>query len=83
MRPLLCADARFVSSFNERNLFPTFVVQIIVMQELLIVILFLGALTYLGILLYKSFKGDAGCSTNCGCDSPVHDYKKKLEKKTH
>lgn len=44
------------------------------MQEVIIIILFLGALVYLGNLLYKHIKGDAGCASNC-CDSPVKNLK--------
>ena len=45
-------------------------------QQIIIGLLFLGALIYLGNLLYKHFKGDAGCSKGCGCDSPVHQMQK-------
>lgn len=44
------------------------------MQELFIILLFLGALGYLGNMLYKQTKGDSACSSGCGsCGSPVVD----------
>lgn len=46
------------------------------MQEVFIIILFLGALAYLGNMLYKQTKGDSGCSKNCGCDSPINNLNK-------
>ncbi|MBL6445002.1 FeoB-associated Cys-rich membrane protein [Fulvivirga sp. 29W222] len=49
------------------------------MQETIIIILFLGALGYLGNMLYKQTKSDSGCSKNCGCDSPVSHLKKAKE----
>jgi len=52
------------------------------MQGILVTIIFVAALAYLGFILYKNFKGEAGCSTNCGCDSPVHQFKKKAEAKS-
>jgi len=51
------------------------------MQQLLVIILFLAAVAYLGFILYKNFKGEAGCSDNCGCDSPVHNFKKHAERR--
>jgi len=46
------------------------------MQEAIILILFAGALFYVGRTLFKSTKAEGGCSTNCGCDSPVKHLKK-------
>ncbi|ELR72253.1 hypothetical protein C900_01807 [Fulvivirga imtechensis AK7] len=53
------------------------------MQEVLIIILFLGALAYLGNMLYKQTRGNSGCSSNCGCDSaPVANFKKVQNNKS-
>jgi hypothetical protein len=35
-------------------------------QQIIIVILFLAAVVYLGRLVYKSFQAKSGCATGCG-----------------
>lgn len=36
-------------------------------QELIIFLLFAGALTYLGIILRRSFRSNEGCGKGCDC----------------
>jgi hypothetical protein len=36
------------------------------LQQIIIGILFLGALAYVGRLIYRSFQAKATCSTGCG-----------------
>lgn len=36
-------------------------------QQVLIVLLFLGAVAYLGRILYRSFSAKAGCEGECKC----------------
>ena len=45
------------------------------MQELIIVLLFAGALIYLGNVIYRQTKKESGCASSC-CDSPVKNIKK-------
>jgi hypothetical protein len=45
-------------------------------EELLIGVIFLAAVAYVGRSIYNSYKGESGCSKGCGCDSPVHQFKK-------
>jgi hypothetical protein len=35
-------------------------------QQLLVAVFFLGALAYLGRLIYRSFKAKSGCASGCG-----------------
>ena len=50
----------------------------IMLQQILIGILFLGALTYVWRLIYRSFQAKAACSTGCGkCGAVDFD---KIEK---
>jgi hypothetical protein len=50
----------------------------IMLQQILIGILFLGALAYVGRLIYRSFQAKAACSTGCGkCNAVDFD---KIEK---
>jgi hypothetical protein len=35
-------------------------------QQIIIVALFLAAVVYLGRLIYKSFQAKSGCATGCG-----------------
>lgn len=61
-------------------------------QQLLVVLLFAGALAYLGRLLYKSFKAkSAGCASGCGkcgaidvakIESQIRESKKVLVRDT-
>jgi FeoB-associated Cys-rich membrane protein len=37
-----------------------------ILENILIVVLFLGAMTYVINLMYKSFKGKKSCSSACG-----------------
>jgi hypothetical protein len=46
------------------------------MENLLIGVMFFAAVAYVGKSVYNSYKGEAGCSKGCGCDSPVHQFKK-------
>ncbi len=39
------------------------------LQEILLIALFIAALVYLGFTLRRSFRTDKGCAKNCGCDS--------------
>lgn len=49
------------------------------MQEAIVIILFAGALFYIGRTIFKSAKAESGCASNCGCDSPVkHLQKRKI-----
>jgi hypothetical protein len=55
-------------------------------QELIVALLFAGALGYLGNIFYKSWKNEKSCSKGCGCDSslPSHLQKQSEQKKaTH
>jgi hypothetical protein len=36
-------------------------------QNIIIFILFIGALAYIGRSIYRSFKAKKGCGTNCKC----------------
>jgi len=44
-------------------------------QEILVTIIFLGALAYLGHIVYKQFQAKSACATGCGKCSAV-DFKK-------
>jgi hypothetical protein len=48
------------------------------LQQIIIGLLFLGALAYVGRLIYKSFQAKAACSTGCGKCGAV-DFE-KIEK---
>lgn len=37
-------------------------------QEILVFVLFIGAIGYVGNLFWKSFNNDSNCKTGCGCD---------------
>lgn len=48
------------------------------LQEIILITIFLGALYYLGRLVYKSFASDKPCPKGCGsCDAV--DFKKIQE----
>ena len=36
-------------------------------QSIIVILLFLGALFYLGKIIYKSFTAKNGCASNCKC----------------
>jgi hypothetical protein len=44
-------------------------------QQILVGIIFLGALAYVGRLIYRSFHAKTGCATECGKCSVV-DFQK-------
>ncbi len=44
-------------------------------QLIIVLIVFLGAVAYVGNLIYKSFKADSACSSGCGKCGAV-DFKK-------
>ena len=49
-------------------------------QQIIIIALFLAALGYLGFIVYKSFT-DSGCSSGCGaCGLDIKKIRKNLEK---
>jgi hypothetical protein len=37
-----------------------------IVQQLILIALFLGALAYVGYLIYKSFQQKSGCASGCG-----------------
>ena len=41
--------------------------------------MFLAALGYLGYIAYRQFMVKDGCAKNCGCDSPVHQFRKRAK----
>lgn len=45
------------------------------LQEILVVLLFVAALSYLGWLVYHNFTSDSACPKGCGSCSTV-DFKK-------
>lgn len=47
-------------------------------QNLLILLIFMGAVVYLGRLIYRSFT-ESGCSTGCG-KCAVADMQKRMKK---
>ena len=49
------------------------------MQQLIIVLLFGGALFFVGRMIYKAFQAKAGCATGCAKCSAV-DFKQIEEK---
>lgn len=51
-------------------------------QLVIIAILFLAALGYLGRMIYKNFRTDAGCSSGCtSCGIDISKIRKELEQK--
>jgi hypothetical protein len=46
-------------------------------QAIIIIILFLGALFYLGKMIYKSFTAKNGCASNCKCGVDFSDVEVK------
>jgi hypothetical protein len=49
-------------------------------QQIIIIALFLAALGYLGYIIYKNFT-DSGCSSGCGsCGLDINKIRKHLEK---
>ena len=51
-------------------------------QQIIIVLLFLGAVVYLGYVIYKSFQTRSGCSSGCGsCGVDFNKIQKDLKKK--
>lgn len=48
------------------------------LQQFLIIVVFLGALAYLARLLYRNFRSDTACSSGCGKCNTV-DFS-KIEK---
>jgi len=51
-------------------------------QNLIILLLFVGALVYLGYLVYKNFQAKSGCSSGCGsCGVDFSKLQKDLERK--
>lgn len=36
------------------------------LQEILLVVVFVAALSYLGFIVYKSFQAKSGCASGCG-----------------
>ena len=45
------------------------------LQEILVILIFITALAYLGRLLYRNFTTDSGCPKGCGSCSTI-DFKK-------
>ena len=37
-----------------------------VLQQILIVVIFLGAIIYLGLMVYRAFQARSGCASGCG-----------------
>jgi hypothetical protein len=36
------------------------------LQQILLILIFLGAVVYLGSIFYKSFQAKSGCASGCG-----------------
>lgn len=36
------------------------------LQQIALILIFLGAVAYLGLIIYKSFQAKSGCATGCG-----------------
>jgi len=36
------------------------------LQQVLIVLIFLGAIAYLGLIVYRTFQAKSGCASGCG-----------------
>jgi hypothetical protein len=49
-------------------------------ENIIILTVFLLAIAHVARVIYKSYKGDVGCSKGCGCDSPIHQMKKDSSK---
>lgn len=53
------------------------------LQQLVVIILFLIAAGYLGYLIYQSFQARSGCSSGCGsCGIDFSKIEKELQKKS-
>jgi len=37
-----------------------------ILQQIVLILIFLGALIYLGSTIYKSFQAKSGCASGCG-----------------
>ncbi|MBX7124629.1 MAG: FeoB-associated Cys-rich membrane protein [Cyclobacteriaceae bacterium] len=48
------------------------------LQTLILILLFAGALFYLGRMAWRSFKSQQSCSTGCGKCAEAHDRFSKV-----
>lgn len=44
-------------------------------QEIVVSVLFAGALVYVGRLIYRSFQAKSACGSNCKCGVDVSEIK--------
>ena len=52
------------------------------MQQVLIGLLFGGALIYLGVIIFRHFKSESSCQTGCGkCGVDFSDIEMKIKDK--
>jgi len=52
------------------------------LQNIVVLIIFLGALAYVGWLIYKSFQAKAGCASGCGkCGVDFKKIEKQIQQK--
>jgi len=42
-------------------------------QEIIVILLFIGALFYVGRIVYRTFQTKKGCGTNCKCGVDFSD----------
>lgn len=51
-------------------------------QDVIVFLLFVGALVYIGYLLYQNFRPGSGCASGCGsCGIDIAKIRKQLEEK--
>jgi len=51
------------------------------LQELIVGLLFAGALAFLARFIYRSWKSDRACAKGCGCDVALPEHLRKKEER--
>lgn len=76
----MCVCERFGELFEQEKRFRTVIATFIAMiQHILVLLIFTGALLYLGRLVYRMFT-ESACATGCG-KCAVADMHKQMKKK--
>jgi hypothetical protein len=54
------------------------------LQQIALILIFLGAVTYVGLMIYRAFQAKSGCATGCGkCGVDFTKIEERIKEKQH
>jgi hypothetical protein len=57
---------------------------LMLLQQIALILIFLGAVTYVGLMIYRAFQAKSGCATGCGkCGVDFTKIEERIKEKQH